>query len=138
MLAGEWTVRSPGGQVAGVVSLDVAGNATYRVQRGGAAVLNAAPLGIVLAGAGGDFARGLQFVGQTTRLIDETFAMLSGKTSSSRNRANETTITFRNAAGADVQVIARAYDDGFAYRYRMPGTGARAVTSESSAFRVPV
>jgi hypothetical protein len=134
----QWAVASPGGQVSGMVSLDAGGRALYRVQRGPAVVLDWAPLGVLLAGTGGDFSRGLRFVGRSTRSIDETFVMVSGKASSSRNRANETTITFANAAGAEMQVIARAYDDGFAYRYRLGGSGARAVVSEASAFRVPL
>jgi alpha-glucosidase len=139
MLAGsEWPVRSPGGQVVGMLSLDGAGAPIYRVQRAGAVVLDWASMGIVLAGANGDLSRGLHFVAQTSRTIDETFGMVSGKTSVSRNRASETTITFRSAGGGDLQVIARAYDDGFAYRYRLVGSGARAVVSEASAFRVPI
>jgi len=36
-----------------------------------------------------------------------------------------------------MQVITRAYDDGFAYRYAFPGSGAAAIVAEASGFRLP-
>jgi hypothetical protein len=136
--ASTWTLRSPNSQLTANITLDASGRLSFTLDRPDAHVLAPSPLGITLAGAGGDFTAGLQLVSQSSRSIDETFALISGKSSTSRNRASESTLTFRNPAGRTVQLIARAYDDGFAYRYTFPGSGAAAVTSEASGFRLPV
>jgi hypothetical protein len=139
VVAPSWTVQSPSAQISATITLDSSGKPSYVVNRaGGAAVIQLSPLGVTMAGAGGNFTSALQFVSQSTRAIDETFSLISGKAATSRNRATETTLTFRNSAGRSMQVIARAYDDGFAYRYAFPGSGtAAAITSEASGFRLP-
>lgn len=135
--APSWTIQSPTAQVSATITLDSAGRPSYVVNRAAASILQSSPLGITMAGTGGNFTSALQFVSQSTRAIDETFSLFSGKSASSRNRATETTLTFRNSAGRTMQVIARAYDDGFAYRYAFPGSGSAAITSEASGFRLP-
>ena len=54
-----------------------------------------------------------------------------------RNRANELTLCFTNESNAEMSLILRSYDDGFAYRYRLHGTGNDTMTGELSAFHVP-
>ena len=41
------------------------------------------------------------------------------------------------ASGTKYQLELRAYDDGFAWRYRIPGTGARTVNRETSSWTLP-
>src|SRR5215218_1366489 len=89
-VAQSWTLKSPDAQLTSAITLDTAGRLTFKLDRpAGAHVLDASPLGVTLTGAGGDFTTALQFVSQTSRTIDETFALLTGKSSASRNRANE-------------------------------------------------
>src|SRR4051812_22372723 len=72
--APSWTIQSPTGQVSATVTLDSAGRPSYTVNRAGQAVLAASPLGVTMAGAGGNFSAALQFVSQSSRAIDETFS----------------------------------------------------------------
>jgi alpha-glucosidase len=134
--AGEWAVKSPDGTRVLTVSLTDA-KLSYCVRLNGEIVLEQAPLGIRVSGDSGDFTNGLAFVSTESRTIDETYAMISGKASRCVNRANETLLTFTNTQGARLELYVRAYDDGVAYRYGLPGEGPVEVVAEQSGFRVP-
>ena len=54
--------------------------------------------------------------------------MLLGKRSSVRSQARERVLSFRTASGGRLQIIMRASDDGFAFRYRFPETSASSHT----------
>ena len=100
----------------------------YTVQVGGSSgyttVLEDSPLGITRSDR--DFVDGLALTtaGATT-VVDETYTMVTGKRSSIRNHANERILTFQAGASGQVQLVARAYDGGFAFRYRFPETSSR-------------
>src|SRR5262249_41726504 len=53
--------------------------------------------------------------------------------------ARERSVLFGNAAGARVEIVLRAHDDGVAFRYRFPETdaSARTVVEERTSFHVP-
>jgi alpha-glucosidase len=140
---GPWSVASPDGHVSIEVETKASTGRTpgtnslyYRVLHDRNEVLPAATLGITLRRLGRVSAN-LRPVGQSTRTIDERYAMPVGKKSACRNRANELVLDFVNDRGGKMSLIVRAYDDGVAYRYRVDGSGADAVVSEDSSFRIP-
>lgn len=114
-----------------------ANNLYYMVQRGEKTIIEDSPLGLTLSGADGDLVSDLTFTGKSTAKINETYPLLSGKFSQCTNRANELTLDFQNAHGRAVQIVLRAYNDGMAYRYRLPGSGPVTIAGEASAFRIP-
>jgi alpha-glucosidase len=139
-----WQVASPDGTISVTVAqrsmpapYPAAQRLYYTVAREGVPVLEYSPLGLTMAGNGGDFVDGLTFVGSERRSIDETYRLVTGKRSRVVHRANELVLRFRNRAGRDLELVVRAYDDGAAYRYRFPGSGNYAVTEELSGFRLP-
>ena len=134
--AGEWEAKSPDGTRVLTVSLTDKG-LFYRARLGNKAILQEAPLGLRVSGDSGDFTGGLAFVKTESRTIDETYPMVSGKASRHVNRANETVLTFTNTQGARLELHVRAYDDGVAYRYCLPGEGGVEVVAERSGFHVP-
>lgn len=150
--ATSWTVTSPQGVVRGTVELGDKGGIAdypagrarlyYRVEVGGpdayVAVLEESPLG--LSRSDQDFVDGLVFDGATEEtVIDEPYILLTGKRSSIRNPARERVLSFRTPTGGGLQLVIRAYDDGFAFRYRFPETSASisTVTGEATGFRPP-
>jgi alpha-glucosidase len=140
----EWQVNSPDGTISVTVAqrsmsapYPVAQRLYYKVAREGVPVLEYSPLGLTMAGSGGDFVDGLTFIGSERRSIDESYSLVTGKRSRVVNRANELVLRFRNSADRDLDLVVRAYDDGAAYRYRFPGSGSYAVTEELSGFRLP-
>ena len=136
--AQNWSVTSPNGQVRLSVQLaDLGGTADYprmqsrlyyRVEQGTegnrTVVVNDSPLGLQLHGE--DFVDGLHWESvQPPRLVEETYEMPHGKRRHCHNRAHHLTLAFRNRGGAGktLELDLRAYDDGVAFRYRLPGSG---------------
>ena len=70
--------------------------------------------------------------------IEERYETPTGKRRLHHVRGREQTVAFANAAGARLEVVLRAHDDGVAFRYRFPETDAvaRTVVEEQTAFTV--
>ena len=147
-----WTISSPGDKVKATVQLaDLGGQADYptgnrlyyTVWSGGPSaysqVIDPSPMGLVRSDR--NFVDGLSFVSESQqRTIDSTYTMVTGKRSICRNYCNEKTLAFQTTAGgASLEVVLRAYDDGFAFRYRFPETNSTSLTmtSEATGFRPP-
>jgi hypothetical protein len=71
--------------------------------------------------------------------LDETYEMLSGKQRQYHNLANELTLTFANPQNDELTIQFRAFDDGLAFRYVLPGKEKTATTieEETTGFRIP-
>jgi hypothetical protein len=141
VLAENWSVTSPNGQVHLTVQLAKDGPLSYRVEFGAgdkrAVVVKASPLGLKLRGQ--DFVGGLKFdAAQPARIIEEKYELIHGKCRLCRNRAQHQTLAFRNAASQPLELDLRAYDNGVAFRYRLPGkSGAQTLESEATGFALP-
>ncbi len=132
--AQDWSVTSPNGRVKLSVRLD--GQLSYRVEHDRSVVLGDSPLGLRLANR--NLLAGLKFESaQPARLIEERYEMLHGKRRECHNRAQHQTLVFRNPAGQPLELDLRAYDDGVAFRYRVPGNGNAAMESEATGFAFP-
>lgn len=144
-----WSVSSPSGTVRGTVQLaNLGGQAGYpsaerlyySVDVNGPTFLEVmppSPLGITRQDAA--FVEGLVLDSASAPVvIDETYVMVTGKRRVNRNHAHERTLYFRNAGGARLNLVIRAYDDGFAFRYVFPEQNAsmHTVTGETTGFRV--
>ncbi|HEX2611990.1 MAG TPA: glycoside hydrolase family 97 N-terminal domain-containing protein, partial [Fibrobacteria bacterium] len=145
-----WDILSPGGNVRGTIQLaDLSSQVGYpsgaRLYYGvavsGPSFVEAtppAPLGITRQDQA--FVDGLVFDSISAIVtVDETYGMVTGKRRVIRNNATERSLHFHNASGARLTVVARAYDDGFAFRYVFPETNSSTftVTGEATGFRVP-
>ncbi len=134
LFAKSFDVTSPNGEVKMTVSCDeVAGTLSYRASSGKTVIFAKSPLGITTDKA--RFTTGLKFIKASEAQIDETYTLPQGKTSTYRNKANERTLAFEKD-GQQLNVIFRAYDDGIAFRYAIPGSGKIEISSETSGFNV--
>lgn len=120
---------SPNGKIAVSVSED----GHFTVCESGVVILDNASLGYKTAA--NDFSTGLKLAkaGKASR-IDEEYDMLAGKRLHCTNSAVERTYTFKNEAGASMQVEFRAYNDGAAFRYILSGDDM--VMSEETLYPV--
>lgn len=133
-----WGVASPDGrQSVSVRQADEGSDLDYTVSRGQTTILATSPLGLTLAGVDGDLTTHLSFVRQQDTKVRDRYTLPAGKARTVDARGNEKTLTFRSPAGRSVQIVFRAYNDGIAYRYQVPGTGAASILGESSGFHVP-
>jgi alpha-glucosidase len=152
-----WEVKAPDDRASLRLSLAAPGRAAdypaaqkrlyYEVSWQGKRIVPPSPLGIVRAD--GDFVDSLTFVSATsTDTINEAYTMLHGKSSSCEKRFKEKIVTFKNAGGAQIQIVLRACNDGVAFRYQFPVSGqpttagaglkpALTVLSEATGFRLP-
>jgi alpha-glucosidase len=119
-LAAEQVATSPDGQTEIRLS-DANGQASFTLKFKGQTLITPSPLGLVLD-KGGTLSRGVSIVGATTRTVDQTYDLVAGKARTVRDRFSETTVEFLETGGLQrrLKVIARAYDDGVAFRYVLP------------------
>ena len=131
-------LQSPDGRTSIQVMQHESGDLVWRVTRDGKPVLLDSPLGIRRADQA--FESGLTFVSASDeRSIDEHYTMPHGKRRERHVVGRERTLTFANAAGARVEIVLRAHDDGVAFRYRFPerDPGEKTVADERTGFHVP-
>ena len=136
--AEEWSVDSPDVRHGIVLTRQADGRLTFRVLHRGLVVVPDSALG--LRRADQSFLEGLAFVRDSRNVsIEDRYQTPHGKRRVHPVRANQRTITFRNPAGAQMEVVLRAHDDGVAFRYRFPETDVtpRTVVEERSEFRLP-
>ena len=129
-------VRSPDGKI--VVYLDRApdGQLTYRIVRHGETVLDASQLRLRLAE--GDVSH-VDVKSMTPRSVNGVARLVATKAAEAVDRFDELTleVTPHSGAVASLQWIFRAYDDGVAFRYRVPpgaGQAALQVRAEDTGF----
>ncbi len=130
----EWTVTAPAGELGAAVAL-TDGRLTYQLKRGVAAIV-AGDLGLALDAGG--LTDDLAFRGARTISVTSAFSLPHGKARQAEAQANELTVAFENGDGHEMDVVIRAYDDGIAFRYRLPdGEDRRTVTREGTTIGFP-
>lgn len=126
------TVRSPEGTVRATVTQDRKGALALVASLRGERIIAGSPLGLELAD--GDLSAGLAVTGVRRAAVDRRFRTPSGSRRRHELHARDLTVSIRGARRFRIRV--RVADDGVAYRYEIPGSGAATVSGERSGFRV--
>ncbi len=130
-----WTINSPDGKVIVRIAQAADGGAlSYAVDYAGKTVIGPSAIGLKTTPV--DLSNGLQFMAGTTALVQENYAIPTGKRSAYVNHANELTLRFTKSA-REVDLVVRAYDEGGAYRFFIPTGGALTIGSETGGFALP-
>ncbi len=132
------TVQSPDGRIKAAFLLRQ-GRALYTVQFNNATVIRPSALGFRFKNVrplNGPF----EMVRLRRRAFDQTRATVWGEADSIRNRYNELRIDLNESAPPHrtLQLVFRAFNDGLAFRYRLPQQPALAtfaITDEQTQFR---
>ncbi len=134
-----WSVLSPSGNMRYTITLSETGSLAYTFDMldsgNWKTLITPSPLGISRSDV--SFTENLKFISATPSLtIEENYKLKVGKKLSIHSTANEITVTFASPTGQQVQVVARAFDDGAAFRYRFPkiSDSTFEVHGESTAF----
>ena len=117
------TLKSPNQRIAIQLGQDAEGAPTYAVSFDGTPVITASPLGLQLDKAGGGpLSKHLKRVAANPGSADGTYELIAGKTRIARDHYSELTLAFEEtqSPGRKLETIFRAYDDGVAFRYRLP------------------
>lgn len=129
-------LASPGGDIRLRWSTDAENNLVYAVVMSGSERLAPARAGVIVDGT--DLGAAVELGTPRTRRIDETFPWRGNKRSA-RNACVSAEIPVRSRTGGLGWTLeARVFDDGVAFRYRVPGTGVRRITGEATTWRLPV
>ena len=134
---GNWEVVSPDGTVKATLNLDCYGKLTYNVTKDGTTVVGKSDLGFDIQE---DDLSVTTLHRESSRKVSGEYDNTSGKVAKVTYNANETTLTFK-AWEFYIDVVMRAYDDGYAFRYnirRIDGaSGTMTVNSENTTFAFP-
>lgn len=138
--AQQFTLASPDGTNAIILGINPGGTVTYSVARRGEAVIE--PSQIVLDLDVNSLGYGMSVTGQETSSADVKYPIVVGKAAEGRDHYNQLTVHFQERGGQKrrMDVIARAYDDGVAFRTVVPvqsATSAAIVRYEKTSFNFP-
>lgn len=128
-------VTSPDGALSLKVSAD-GGRLRYSVERAGAVLVRPSALGLRLTDGstlGGD----VTIMGTRRGAADRTWRPVWGGDAAVRDHYRELTVRLRQPDGRIFNVIARAYDDGVAFRYEVPrqaGLRSLEIVDEATEF----
>jgi alpha-glucosidase len=115
------SVSSPGGAISVKVFTDPSGHLKYQVQRGNTPILLDSPLSFRFKEIP-EFGVDCAIVKTQRREVDETWDPLWGENEKIRNRFRELTVFIQSkeSGAPSGQVTFRAYDDGVAFRTKIP------------------
>jgi alpha-glucosidase len=127
-----WAAKSPDGKI--VVSARSDEHLSYSVAFRGQTVVGNSALGITLDGR--DLGRGAMSYGKPElNEVDEHYAT-RGVHAVATNHYNGVTVPLASG-NTQWQIEFRVFNDGVAYRYRVPGKDTRRINGESSEWNVP-
>ena len=114
-------VHSPDGRNSIVLEGAIAGENPVRftISRDSHPLIGPSPVGPVLS-VGGAIGEDARIVDVQEDKIDESFKIPWGKTTTVVNRCSKATVTLATPSNLRWEVDLRAYDDGVAFRYRLP------------------
>jgi alpha-glucosidase len=128
------TLTSPNGTIQFNVTDQAGGALSYTVTAGSTTIFGDSPLGISTSAT--DLSTGLTYTGETRTVISETYSLPAGTDPSYVNDGRQMVLSYTKS-GVTMELVVRAYNDGVAFRYRLPGSGNVTITGESSGFRLP-
>ena len=129
-----WRSLSPNGKVKLYIETNADGDLVYSVTSSDQIRLAPARAGILMDG--GDLGAEVHIGDPARRSISETFAWRGNKTLAT-NRCEVAEIRMLPKTGPEWTLEVRAFDDGAAFRYRIPGVGTRQIAGESTAWHLP-
>lgn len=136
----QWQLSSPSGKVTLHVRLAEA--IFYSVSYRGQQIITDSKLGLEFAGTTSAGSPQMHFAKATEGGADTQWSNPFGKNNPVRDHFKELELSFDIAGGAvqKMNVVFRAYDDGAAFRYRLPAEGQKqqlTLTREQTEFRFP-
>lgn len=125
---------SPNGNVKASFYVDESGRLSLSVNRTGTAIIEKCDLGIIVDGV--DYGQGAKMTKMPSYYKVDRIYPWRGVKSQAIDKCNGITIPIDHASGRWT-LEARAYDDGFAFRYILPGNGNRKINGEATAWQLP-
>ena len=115
-------LQSPNGAIDVTIGQDSATRGpTYAIAVHGRPVIDMSPLGLAFE-AYKKLGPDTNVTGAVRTSVDTRYRLIAGKTSTARDHYNELTLNLIETGGARrrLDIVFRVYDDGVAFRYRLP------------------
>ena len=128
------SLSSPDGTICVDFAISDNGQLSYQVRKNGDVILEESKLGIRTNLE--NFSNGLVLESTEWVTYDETYSLPQGKRSQYQDHFNQRKIVVKKG-NAECDIYFRAYDDGIAYRYYIPGNGEAVIYEEMSEFNLP-
>jgi|GEM_PF-3465006 len=126
---------SPDKKVIVLIVKDTSGILRYSVKRSGVQVITPSALGITINN--NNLGPNATFISESRKVVDEKYPW-RGVKSEVRNNYCSRELNLRNSASStDWKIEARAYNDGIAFRYIVPGQGTRTINNETTEWILP-
>lgn len=131
------SLNSPNGDIEAIIASDATATLYFRVVKRTRLVIPDSRMGITVDNINLGTNITTVYLAPPTK-IDETYAC-RGERSSCRNYCNASTVTVNRTGSGDLklEIELRVYDNGVAFRYRIPGTGNRRIRGESTSWKLP-
>ncbi|HEY0828364.1 MAG TPA: glycoside hydrolase family 97 N-terminal domain-containing protein, partial [Bacilli bacterium] len=128
-------LKSPKGCLEAEICMSDTGVLSYTVRVEGATAVEPSEMGITVDGV---FLGKDVLIGEASYIFIQDSYPARGGHKLAVNEYNEMTVAVNHSSSGVVWTLcARAYDDGFAYRYIVPGNSTRRVNGESSSWTLP-
>lgn len=124
---------APGGRLKAEIGTDDTGHLAWRLEAIGVHVVDVSEAGVRVAGS--DYGAGVTIGKPALRTINQRFPW-RGPDSERRERCRVAEFPVRSG-GLDWTFEIRSFDDGAAYRCRIPGKGKRHIDGECAMFAIP-
>ena len=135
LAADEICLPSPNGQIKAFVSTDAKGQLAYRLTHRANTVIETSALGVTVDGK--TLGLKVKIEPPAHREISTSYPW-RGVKSRAVNHCNSYDVPIVNQAGGLTWTLeVRVFNDGMAYRYRIPGTGRRRVEREATCWQLP-
>lgn len=128
-------VLSPDGSTRVRVSTDSEGHLMYAVSQFDRVKLEAARAGVMVDGT--DLGAAVDLGAARSRIMSEKFAWRGNKTVAANHCRVADIPVHSRVAKLDWTLEVRVFDDGAAFRYRVPGQEERRVSGESTCWQLP-
>lgn len=134
-LKAETVYQSPSGTLKSTLTISETGRLTYEVTRGGHSMIEPSSMGVTIDGI--DLGQQVALGEATTESISDPYPIKGAHTQAKNIYRRVLLPVTQNTSGIKYDLEMRLYDEGFAWRYLVPGKGSRTVHGEASAFRIP-
>lgn len=138
-----FSVQSPDETTDVNLTLNDDGQLFYKVNKNGVGVVDYSSLGFIIENSSKqktDMTQLLTYVDKTERKVEFDYTNITGKKDSVSGECNEMTVTFQ-ADDYFMDVIFRAYNDGYTFRYNLRNDSDKSetvsVVKEKSEFALP-
>ncbi len=129
----QYATSSPNGSLTATMYLE-GGELFYTVTKNGATIVEKSRLGLKTTAA--DFYSGMSFVSTATTSWNNTYSIPGGKKSTYQDNAVQREYVVTKGS-AQLKIYMRVYNDGFGFRYYLPGPGETFIEKEYTEYNFP-